>query len=421
MDLLVISLYFPPDMGGASNRSWNAALGLQKRGHKVKVIAGFPHYPSGDVPKKYRGKALVKERVDGLEVFRVWVPSIPTEGIVRRLLIYLSFMASSLFAVFSVGKVDGIFYVSPFTSTFLFPGLFYRVVKRAPLVLDCGDMWPNSAVDLGFLRSCWLVKAAEFTSFVSYRLADGVAPINRSIKEGIINEYGVPENKVHVVELGVDPEVFRPLPKNRGFLRRCGLRNRFVVMYSGVLGPAYDFEALLKVAEILKPYRNIVFVIRGDGEDKQTIIEKIEKRGLSNVLLLGRADGMHEVVEYLNLADVFVLPMKNVQVSQTATPSKIYEFLACGKPVICCAEGELKDFLCTYKAGLTVNMGDFEGLSKAILSMYENDLERGEMGKNANEVVVKHFSYEKVGRKLENVFCSFNGRNLGREELRLKD
>jgi len=411
MNILVISLYFPPDMGGASNRAWNAALGLKGLGHKVKVIAGFPHYPDGNIPRRYRGKAVVKEYLNGLEVFRVWVPAIPTEGTVKRFLIYFSFMWSSLFAVFWVGKVDGVFYVSPFTSTFVVPGLFHRIVKRAPLILDCGDLWPNSAVDLGFLRSGWLVKIAKFTSYVSYRLADGIAPINDSIKRGILREYKVHEDQVHVVELGVDPKVFRPLPKNTNFLERYGLQNRFVVMYSGVLGPAYDFDIILKAAKILELNKNIVFVIRGDGECKQGIIDKMKEYGLSNVVLLGKVESINEVVEHLNLADVFVLPMRKVNVSQTAIPSKIYEYLACGKPIICCAEGELNNLLCKHKAGLTVSTGDFRALSKAILSVYRDHVKRTEMGENARKAIVEHFSNQKVGQKLENIFSRVRSKN----------
>lgn len=398
-------------MGGASNRAWNAALGLRGPGHRIKVIAGFPHYPDGNIPRRYRGRSVVKEYLNGLEVFRVWVPPLRTEGVVKRFLIYFSFMWSSLFAAFGVGKVDGIFYVSPFTSTFVVPGLFYHVVKGARLVLDCGDLWPNSAVDLGFLRTGWLTKLAKSTSYVSYRLADAIAPINGSIKRGILREYGIPESKVHVVELGVDTEVFRPLPKNVNLLRKEALQGKFVVMYSGVLGPAYDFDVILKAAKILKSYKEIVFVIRGDGECKQAIIDKMEKYGLSNCVLLGKVESVNEVVEYLNLADLFVLPMKNVEVSQTAVPSKVYEYLSCGKPVIGCAEGELKDLLCNSNAGLTVGTGDFEALSKAILSIYKNPLEQTEMGRNARKAIIGHFSNQKVGPKLEIILFGVGSEN----------
>ncbi len=404
MNILVISLYFPPDMGGASNRAWNAALGLKGLGHKVKVVAGFPHYPNGNIPVRYKGKAIVKEYLKGLEIFRVWVPSLPTKGIAKRFWIYFSFMWSSLFAVFWVRKVDGIFYVSPFSSTFFVPGLFYHVVKRACLILDCGDLWPNSAVDLGFLRSGLLIKIARSTSYVSYRLADRIAPINDSIKRGILREYKVCEDEVHVVELGVDPEVFRLLPKNVGLLKKAGLQGKFVVMYSGVLGPAYDFDVILEAAKILESHDDIVFVIRGDGECKQAIVNKMEEFGLSNVVILGKVESINEVVEHLNLADLFVLPMKNVKVSQTAIPSKIYEYLACGKPTICCAEGELNDFICKYNAGLAVSTGDFETLSKAILSIYKDHAKRIEMGDNARKAIVEHFSNQKVGLKLEKIF-----------------
>lgn len=411
MNILVISLYFPPDMGGASNRAWNAALGLKGRGHRVKVVAGFPHYPDGNIPRRHQGKAVVKEYLNGLDVFRVWVPPLPTEGIVKRFLIYFSFMWSSLFAVFWVGKVDGIFYVSPFSSTFIVPGLFYRVVKWARLILDCGDLWPNSAVDLGFLRSGWLVKVAKFTSYVSYRLADGIAPINDSIKSGILSEYKVHKSKVHVVELGVDPEVFRPLPKNVNLLEKEGLQGKFVVMYSGILGPAYDFNVILEAAKILESYKDIVFVIRGDGELREEIISRVKNQGLENVVMLGKVEGTDKVIECLNLADVFVLPMRNVRVSETAIPSKVYEFLACGKPVICGARGELADLIQKCGAGIAVGMGHGKALAVTVLNLFGNRSLCTEMGKNAQEAILTYFSNREVGRKLENILHGVRSRS----------
>lgn len=404
MDILVISLYFPPDMGGASNRAWNSALGLKGQGHRVKVVAGFPHYPDGNIPKRYRGKAVVKELLNGFEVFRVWVPPLPTEGIVKRFLIYFSFMWSSLFAVFWVGRVDGIFYVSPFTSTFVVPGLFYRVVKGALLILDCGDLWPNSAVDLGFLRSGWLVKVAKFTSYVSYRLADGIAPITNSIKKGILSEYRMPENKVYVVELGVDPNVFKLLPKNLQLIESLGIKDKFIMLYSGVLGPAYDFNVLLNAAKLLNSQEDVLFIIRGDGEYKQWIMEHIEKLELQNIVMLGIVQQASMVVDYLNLADVFLVPMKTVAERDTALPSKVYEFLACGKPLICCARGELANLINEHKVGLVVDPGDFEGLTQMILNLRKDNALRKEMGKNARKLVVEHFSQKEVGRKLEKIF-----------------
>ncbi|MGD0644428.1 MAG: glycosyltransferase family 4 protein [Candidatus Bathyarchaeia archaeon] len=410
MNILVISLYYPPDMGGASNRAGNAVAGLVKQGHHVKVIAGYPHYPLGNISKKFRKKALIKETRDGVDIFRVWVPPLPTRGMFKRGLIYLTFMFSSFFPFPWLGSIDGIFYVSPFSSTFIIPGLFYRVSKKARLILDCGDMWPNSAVDLGFIKSNGLIKLAKYTSYVSYRLADGIAPINNAIKAGILTNYGIQNKKVHVIELGINTEVFKPLPKDTILEEKEGLTGKFVVMYSGILGPAYDFGTIIKAAKLLEVFPEIAFVIRGDGELKRRISQQIKLKRPNNIIMLPKVDNQIDVVRYLNLADVFVLPMQNVKVSATAIPSKVYEFLSCGKPVICCAEGELPNLLKTLSAGLTVGLSDSKGLAHAILNLYQDRQLTGKLGKNARDNILKNYSDVQIGIKLEECFSKQSNR-----------
>lgn len=404
MNILLISLYYPPDMGGASNRAVNSVSGLLKQGYNVKVIAGYPHYPHGNVKDNLRYRALVHEKQDCIDIFRVWIPPLPTEGILKRGLIYLSFMLSSLFALPWLGHVDLVFYVSPFSSTFVVPGLFYSLLKKSPLVLDCGDMWPNSAIDLGYLKSKWMIKIAKSTSYISYRIADGIAPINNTIKTGIIKDFGINQDKVHVVELGVDTSLFKPLSKDPVLVEKENLDGKFVVMYSGILGPAYDFDVILKASRILEHYKDIIIVLRGDGELKQKITQQMASQKISNMLLWPKVSDQKMVAKYLNLSDVLILPMKNVNVSITAIPSKVYEFLACGKPVIVCAEGELANMIKKYSSGLVVRTADEKAFAEAILQLYSDRKLAAVLGENAREAIVNNFSDNKVGQKLALLF-----------------
>jgi len=181
-------------------------------------------------------------------------------------------------------------------------------------------------------------------------------------------------------------------------------------MYSGVLGPAYDFHTILKAAKILESKRDIVFVIRGDGECEQMIVDTVKEFGLHNVVLLGKVERVEEVAQYLNLADVFVLPMKKVNVSETAIPSKVYEFLACGKPVICCAEGALAELVGLGDCGIAAKPGDPNVLAKAILSLFHNLDERIKMGIKGRKFVTSNFSYESVGKQLGIIFQNLDAK-----------
>ena len=133
MRVLVLAQYFPPDMGGGATRAYNVAKGLLKAGCTVTVVSAFPHYPTGNVPEKYRWKPLSVEYEGKLKVFRTFVPALASEGFVKRVLLFASFVVSSLFALPFVGRVDVVWAANPNVISF-YPGLIYGVAKRCPLV-----------------------------------------------------------------------------------------------------------------------------------------------------------------------------------------------------------------------------------------------------------------------------------------------
>jgi glycosyltransferase involved in cell wall biosynthesis len=179
-------------------------------------------------------------------------------------------------------------------------------------------------------------------------------------------------------------------------------------MYSGIFSELYDFDTLLESAKFLSKNEKILFVIRGGGELRDYIIRKIEKMKLKNVVVLGRLDSPYELINILNCADIFIVPMKkNIPIwSDIAIPSKIYEFLSCGKPVICCARGATQELIKNTKAGIIIRTGNSQLLSEAILKLFFDRVLRSQLGENARKSALKEFEISKVINRIELILKS---------------
>jgi glycosyltransferase involved in cell wall biosynthesis len=397
--ICIISQYFPPDIGGASTRVSNAIKGLRSKGHEIFVVTAFPHYPHGHIPKEYRGRAFAVEGDEKVRVFRVWVPPLPHEGGARRLIMYASFALFSMLALPFCGKVNVVWAVSPnyFSS---FPGLFYKLLKRSPLVLDVVDLWPEALVYLGFLKSRFIIGLINASVYFFYTVSDKIITLNQFMKREILKRQR--NSKVFVVENIVDSSVFRPIDVERFKF----LRDKFVVMYSGNLGHIYDFDTVLGAIKNLSYIQDLVLVLRGNGECAAEVHEKIGS--FRNAGLFTDVVAVKQVVEFLNMADVFLLPMKKLENCEFSFPIKLVEYMGCGKPVISCAEGDIATLTRESGGGLVVQPGNIAGLSEAILRLYKDRKLCQEIGKKGEKYVIEHLSPEKMTCGLENALLGFS-------------
>jgi glycosyltransferase involved in cell wall biosynthesis len=304
----------------------------------------------------------------------------------------------SLVALPFCGKVDVVWALSPnyFSSV---TGIFYKMVKRKPLVLDVVDLWPEALVNLGFLKSKFLVGIVNVGVDLFYRVSDGIITLNSGMKREILRREK-DSSKVFIVENVVDLDVFRPLNVERPEF----LRGKFVVMYSGNLGPMYDFDTVLEAAKDLSRFEDIVFVLRGSGERLDMIKSGIKEFGLDNVFVSDKVFDVKEVAEFLNMADVLFLPMKKLDNAEVSFPIKLIEYLACGKPVVCCAEGETAKLACESKAGFVVSPSDSKALSEMFLKLYCNKNRNAELGRMGRAFSEEFFSHQGMAVKLENFF-----------------
>jgi len=402
MRVLVLAQLFPPDMGGASTRAYNIVKGLVSRGHKVLIVTAFPHYPHGIVPKKYHKKILYREILSpgDVDIIRTWVPSLPSQGFTRRLLLFISFMLSSLFGLFWVGPVDIIWAANPnFFS--VFPAKIYSIVKRVPLVRNVDDLWPEAIFDLHYVKSNRVKGVLEFFSKFSYNLADALTPISNEYKKTLIQKYGLPSKKIRVIEVGVDTSCFRPLSNLE---KEKPFQDKFVLMYSGVFGPNYDFEIILQAAKALEKDANILFVLRGFGEMKPWIQKQINKLNIKNVLVKSTYLELPELNMLMNFADAFLLAHKKYEAAEAGLPTKLFEYQACGKPIICASLGEPARYIRSTESGITIEPGNVNQMVEAIRFLNSNPVERRRLGKNGLDYVKHNLTFKRLGANIEKLF-----------------
>jgi len=397
LKVLVVAQYFPPDLGGAATRAFNVAKGLALNACNVTVISAFPHYPHGKIPREYRYKPFKMEWFGKVRVIRTFVLPLESKGLFKRLLLFGSFMLSSLSALPMVGKIDVVWAANPDVFVLL-PSVVYGVLKKKPIVSNVDDLIIEDLYDLSLVRRGSAVsQVAEFFARVLFAKVKAATPISPGYIE-TLRRYGVSEKRIYVVRGGVDLDVFKP-----SFKQDAG--GKFVVLYSGGFSIAYDFEQIFKAAKIIEELDgNVEFVIQGKGELLDSMRSKVNELNVKNVRIVDKLLSREAVAELLGQADVLVLPLVDFKIPYRGMSSKLYEYQAVGKPIICCSRGVPKDYVEETNSGLVVYPGDYEALAKAVIELKANSRVAGVMGENGRKYVEHEASIEAVGLKMKETF-----------------
>jgi len=395
MNVLILAQYFPPDMGGASTRTYNVAKGLHKKGCNIKVVTGFPHYPHGKIPKIYQGKAFKMEERKIGEIVRVWLPALPHNKIINRIVLHFCFIFSSLFALPFIGEVDVIWAANPNLFS-IYPAILYCMFKNAPIIRNVDDLWPESFYIRGLVKSKILRNILDFTAWLSYVIPVAITPISPSYKQRIIEKYNIAKNKIHIIEVGIDIDEISQFNKTDNDI--------FIVMYSGILGVGYDFNCVLKAAKKLEDYKSIKFVIRGIGELEHKIRKTISEYDIKNLELDANYVSKTKLAQILSSADLFLLPMSIRSNADEGLPTKVFEYQAFGKPIICCSQGQSAKYIRSTDSGLVVKPEDHKALAEAILRLYRDNKSRQRLGKNGAYYVSQNMTSEKIGERMFRVF-----------------
>jgi len=359
------------------------------------VVSAFPHYPNGNIPTKYKHRVLIVEEMEGMKVIRTWVPKLPHSSIFKRVIIHFSFFLSSLFALRKVGRVDVIF-ASNASFFVSFPAFAYKFFLKKEYIRNVDDLWPEVWYDLGYVKSKIFRKILDHIAYLSYHKAIAVVPVSGGYVPTLISKYRLPKEKVIVVEHGVDFSIFN----NQNF----SLSDKKIktIMYSGALSQGYDFDIVLNCAKLLsrEPVR---FVIRGNGEMEGKLIQTVKEMGLTNVEIDTEYLSKEKLVENLFKADIFLLPMSQVKGFDLGLPTKILEYQAVGKPIVCVSNGEPANYINKTQGGLVTKSRDPKEIANLIMKMIQDEGLAKKLGLNGKDYVQRNLTIEKIGERVINI------------------
>ena len=345
MHILFLTDNFPPEVNAPASRTHEHCRLWVAAGHQVTVITCAPNFPKGRVFDGYRNAWRQEETMDGIRVIRVWSYITANEGFTRRVLDYVSYMATATLASLGVRGVDIVVGTSPqfFTAC---AAQAVGTLKRRPWVFELRDLWPESIKAVGAMQESSVIRWLEWLELFLYRHATRIVTVTQSFKRTLVSR-GITGDKIDVVTNGVDITRFSPRPKDAELTQQLGLQGKFVAGYIGTHGMAHALETLLEAAARLRQHpggADIRVLLLGDGARKADLKAQADRLGLDNVVFVDSVS-KDEVARYWSLLDVSVIHLRRTELFTTVIPSKLFECMGMGIPVLHGVAGESADIV----------------------------------------------------------------------------
>jgi glycosyltransferase involved in cell wall biosynthesis len=373
MHILFLTDNFPPEVNAPANRTFEHCREWVRAGHQVSVITCAPNFPKGAVFGGYKNRIWQTEIVDGIQIMRVWSYISANKGVVRRTLDYVSYMISAIVAAPFIKRPDLVVATSPqfFTAV---AGYFVGFYRRIPFVFELRDLWPVSIQAVGAIKNgSYAIYLLGKLEMFLYHKAARIISVTHSFSTILIDR-GVDGGKIDVITNGVDLSRFQPRLRDAELVERYGLEGKFVAGYIGTHGMAHALETVLETADKIRNKaggNDFRFILLGHGARKQAMVDRARELQLDNVIFVDTVPRT-EVNRYWSLLNVSIIHLKKEPTFTTVIPSKLFECMAMGIPVLHGVEGESAKIVEKNKIGLTFEPENAQELMKK-LERLKND------------------------------------------------
>lgn len=373
MHILFLTDNFPPEVNAPASRTFEHCREWVKAGHTVTVLTCAPNFPKGKVYPGYRNSLWQREEMEGIRVVRVWTYITANEGFVKRSLDYVSFMFAAVLAAPFIKGVDLVIGTSPqfFTACAAY---LVSLGKRVPWVFELRDIWPESIRVVGAMKQSVALDFLEKVELFLYRKATRIVSVTHAFRS-VLARRGVDADKIEVVTNGVDMTRFSPREKDPDLLERHALQGKFVAGYIGTHGLAHALDTVLDAAALLKVAPDgdrFRFILLGDGANKAALKQRAAAQNLDNVLFVDTVP-KEEVVRYWSLLDVSVIHLKKTDLFETVIPSKMFECMGMGIPILHGVAGESAEIVQRENVGLPFEPENAQELASAVRMLAGNE------------------------------------------------
>lgn len=395
MKVLFLTDNFPPEYNAPATRTFEHCREWVKRGADVTVITCFPNFPKGEVFDGFKNKWKEVSYMDGIRVVRVWSFITPNVGTFKRSLDFFSFAVTSFIAGLAV-KADLIVATSPQFFTAL-SGCALAFFKRKRWVMEVRDIWPESIAAVGAMKTRWVISLLERVELFLYRNAWRIVVVTDAFKDNMVAR-GVPADKIFVVKNGVDLSVYAPTPRNKELMDALGIPQKIIVGYTGTHGLAHSLDFILRSIARMND-QDFHFVFIGDGAEKENLMRLAQTLQLNNVTFVDPVR-KSEIVSYLSMIDIALVPLRKSSTFEAVIPSKVFESVAMNIPVLLGVNGETRAIIESYGAGIYFepeNEDDF--LAKLVLMKQSIDRDRNHFT-NGCQRMSHDFNRENLAEKM---------------------
>ncbi len=399
MRLLILTQYYPPEIGAPQNRLHELAIRLKEMGIHIEVLTAMPNYPKMEIMEAYKGGKIKEEIIDGIIVHRASIFVSKSKSIVKRLLNYFSFVFTSYLRGRKLPSFDYLMVESPP----LFLGYSAMVLSKklnAKLIFNVSDLWPESAEKLDLVANKMMLKFAYQLEAKCYAKSFLITGQTNGIVESIKTRF--PSKDVYWLPNGVDLNYYNPdnLPDS-SFRQKMGFDSTdLLIFYGGIIGYAQGLDVILNAAEILKDKKSVKFILQGSGPEKERLLKLKEELHLTNVYFLPPVD-KKEMPNVLMAVDIAVVPLRKIELFQGAIPSKIFESLSMKVPLILGVDGEARGhFITKAEAGFYFEPENAIELAACVMKFDENRELITQMGNKGRSYVDKYFNRNNIAQNL---------------------
>ena len=386
-------------MGAPAARVSELSRHWVNAGHDVTVLTGFPNHPDGVLRPEYRKhfrRGVFREQIDGVKVVRSWLLPFPNRKPYERMLNYSSFCISAGVVGMFLDRPDVVIATSPQLLVGL-SGWWVAKRKRVPFVLEVRDLWPESLAAVGVgKKNSFLHRALNTVAGFLYAKADHILVVSPAFREHLVRHWQISAEKISIVHNGVETKLFSPQTSDADLRKSLSADAKFVVSFIGTLGLAHGLETLIAAAGVLRrSHPDILFLLVGEGADRERILAMATAKKLTNIRYLSQQP-RETIPNYICASDACLVLLKNSDVFETVIPTKMLEFMSCGRPVILGVNGQAREILERSQAGIYVEPENPLALCDAILKLREQPNLRESMGRNGRKYIVQNLSRERT-------------------------
>jgi colanic acid biosynthesis glycosyl transferase WcaI len=404
--LVVLCPHFAPDLAPTGVVMTRIVTELAARGHELHVVTSLPWYRNHAIEPGWGGRLWRTEKTEWGSIIRVHpFPGKSKSNLLRRAIGFLAFSyAVGIRSVHADGfpfKVDGVLAMSP-PLTLGLTGWFTKIIRRAPLVFNIQDVFPDAAIQTGAISNKKIITAAKWLERVSYQRSDAVVLLSQDLRTNIANKIDTKyHDRLHVIPNFVDTVAITPQHRMTNYRSELGIGDQLVVMYAGNVGFS---QSLNLVTDAAANFPEVAFVINGDGAARKKLQEDCAQ--LTNVYF-GDYQPIERLSEVLATGDIHLVPLR-MGLASVSVPSKSYSILAAGRPMLAAIDlnTEIPSMLQQSGAGVAVEPDNSPAFIEALGRLVSNRNQLHEMGANGRKWVETHASPASVAAQYEAIFLA---------------